>query len=125
MRFLADMGVSMRVVVWLREIGHDVVHLREQSLHRLPDPAIYTKAGDEGRIVLTFDLDFGEIAAASGRRLPSVVILRLDNPRYHQVIDRLSKVLPSAGTALQSGAIVSIEKTRHRVRLLPIETGGD
>ncbi|MGA3124738.1 MAG: DUF5615 family PIN-like protein [Polyangiaceae bacterium] len=34
MRFLADMGVSPRVVHWLHEHGHDAVHLRDQGLHR-------------------------------------------------------------------------------------------
>jgi predicted nuclease of predicted toxin-antitoxin system len=26
MRFLADMGVDLRVVKWLREQGHDAIH---------------------------------------------------------------------------------------------------
>jgi len=31
------MGISMRTVAWLRQRGHDVVHLREEKLHRLSD----------------------------------------------------------------------------------------
>ena len=63
MRSLADMGVAGRVVGWLRREGHDAVHLRDQGLHRLPDPEIFLKAAREERIVLTFDLDFGEISS--------------------------------------------------------------
>src|SRR5438552_2782804 len=37
MRFLGDMGVSMRVIEWLRTAGHDVVHLRDEGLQRLPN----------------------------------------------------------------------------------------
>jgi hypothetical protein len=62
-RFLADMGVSMRVVEWLRNNGHDVTHLREQGLQRLPNGGIFKKAVAEDRVIVTFDLDFGEIAA--------------------------------------------------------------
>jgi predicted nuclease of predicted toxin-antitoxin system len=36
MRFLADMGISQRVVEWLRTKGHDAVHLRDEGLQRLP-----------------------------------------------------------------------------------------
>ena len=36
MRFLADMGVSLRVIEWLRQQGHDAKHLREENLHKLP-----------------------------------------------------------------------------------------
>ena len=44
MRILADMGVDMRVVRWLRSQGHDAAHLREAGLQRLPDGEIFTKA---------------------------------------------------------------------------------
>jgi predicted nuclease of predicted toxin-antitoxin system len=65
LKFLADIGVAERVVEWLRANGHDAVHLREQVLKRLPDSDIFEKASEEQRIILTFDLDFGEIIALS------------------------------------------------------------
>jgi predicted nuclease of predicted toxin-antitoxin system len=65
MRFLADMGVSIRAVEWLRDNGHDAKHLREEGLHRMPNGEIFTKAIHENRILITFDLDFGEIVALS------------------------------------------------------------
>jgi len=37
MKFLADMGISQSTVRWLRQLGYDAVHLREQELQRLPD----------------------------------------------------------------------------------------
>jgi predicted nuclease of predicted toxin-antitoxin system len=77
MRFLADMGVSARVADWLRGQGHDVLHLRDQGLQRLPNGDIYQLAAQEQRIILTFDLDFGEIVAGSAGILVSVVIFRL------------------------------------------------
>lgn len=66
MRFLADMGISLRVVEWLRSSGHDAVYLRDEGLQTLPDSEIFQKAARGQRIVLTFDRDFGEIVAASG-----------------------------------------------------------
>ena len=63
MRFLADVGVDQRVVDWLREQGHEVAHLRDEGLHRMADEDVFAKAIAEDRIILTFDLDFGEIAA--------------------------------------------------------------
>jgi len=35
--FLADMGISLRTVSWLREQGYDVVHLRDEGLQTLSD----------------------------------------------------------------------------------------
>ena len=59
------MGVSLTTVEALRAADHDAVHLRDEGLIRLPDPEIAAKAVAESRIVLTFDLDFGDILATA------------------------------------------------------------
>ena len=119
MRFLADMGVSIRVVEWLRSNGHDTKHLREEGLHRMPNGKIFEKAIDENRVIITFDLDFGEIVALSKGRKTSVVLFRLHNTRTSNLIRRLSSVLKDTASALKEGAVVVVEESRHRVRYLP------
>ena len=125
MRFLTDMGVSMRIVEWLRDQGHDVVHLREQGLHRLPNGDIFTKAQAEDRVVVTFDLDFGEIVAMCGPRPQGVVIFRLRNTRTPNVIGRLGTVLQESSAALEEGVVVIVEDARHRVRRFPFKPERD
>lgn len=120
MRFLADMGVSLQVVEWLRTQGHDAVHLRDEGLQRLPNGEIFQKAGTEQRIVLTFDLDFGEIVAASKGQIVSVILFRLHNTRTDFVIRRLDDVLSHSSADLMQGAIIVVEGGRYRLRKLPI-----
>ncbi|MEN6427020.1 MAG: DUF5615 family PIN-like protein [Phycisphaerales bacterium] len=122
MRFLADMGVAQRVVQWLRVEGHDVVHLRDEGLQRMPNGEIFKKAASEARVILTFDLDFGEIVALSGDQRVSVVLFRLHNTRTPHVIDRLARVLAESGPALEEGAIVVVQESRHRTRYLARRT---
>lgn len=113
------MGVSPRVVAWLRTAGHDAADLREQGLHRLPDDEVFAKAASEKRVLLTFDLDFGEIVALKIQAGSSVIVFRLRNTRVDFVIERLREVLEQSSEALESGAIVAVEDGRHRVRHLP------
>ena len=120
MRFLADMGVSLRVVEWLRSSGHDAIHLREEGLQKLPNGEIFQKAIREERIVLTFDLDFGEIVAASGGRSVSVILFRLRNTRADFVVQRVKIVLDQSTEELAQGAVVLVEDGQHRVRRMPI-----
>ncbi|MCX8119125.1 MAG: DUF5615 family PIN-like protein [Desulfobacterota bacterium] len=119
MRFLADMGLDIRVVEWLRNHGHDAKHLREEGLHRLPNGEIFEKAVAEKRIIITFDLDFGEIVALSKRRRKGVNLFRLHNTRTSNLLLKLSSVLKDAAKALDEGAIVIVEEFRHRVRYFP------
>lgn len=104
---------------WLRNNGHDAKHLREERLHRMPDNEIFTKAIHEKRIIITFDLDFGEIVALSKGKRTSVILFRLHNTRTSHLLDRLSTVLRDTAKALEKGAVVVVEETRHRVRYLP------
>ena len=120
MRFLLDMGVDVRVATWLREQGHDSLHLRDQGLQRLPNGEIFTKAISESRVILTFDLDFGEIAALARGRNASVVVLRLHNTRTPHVLERLASVLTDCASILEEGAVVVVEESRHRIRPLPV-----
>ena len=57
LRFLADMGVSWGVVAWLRNRGYDAKHLRDEALERLEAADVFSKAHEESRVLLTFDLD--------------------------------------------------------------------
>jgi len=114
------MCVDIRVADWLRSEGHDAVHLRDQGLYRMPNREIFEKAFSEDRIVLTSDLDFGEIAAALRGTAGKVLLLRLQNSRAANVIRRLSSVLPRVERDLAAGAVVIVEESRHRVRPLPI-----
>lgn len=89
MKFLCDMGVSMSTVKALRERGHDALHLREEGLHRLSDEEILEKARLEERILLTFDLDLGDLLAAGLHGSPSVILFRLHNQTPSIVTERL------------------------------------
>jgi len=120
MKFLADMGISPRVVSALREQGHDAVHLQEQGLARMPDSEILAKSHTEGRVLLTHDLDFGELLAASSGRLPSVIIFRLKDMRANNVNFHLFKILEKQSSALEKGVVCSVTEHKVRIRELPI-----
>jgi predicted nuclease of predicted toxin-antitoxin system len=125
LRFLVDMGASLRFAGNLRAMGHDVVHLRDRGLQRLPDKEIFRLAAAERRIVLTFDLDFGEIAAHCGDTSTSVLLLRLANTRSDHVLERIRVAIEGAEAALDRGAVVVVEEGRCRIRPMPILPGTD
>lgn len=120
MKFLADMGISLRTVSWLRNCGYDVVHLRDEGLQKLPDNQILIKARTEERILLTIDLDFAQLLAVSGDSLPSVILFRLGNENYDVINERLIQVLSECQEDLAVGSIISVSNETFRVRRLPI-----
>lgn len=61
MRFLADENIPMALMAALRQHGHDVV-AAGAIIGGSADREVAARAAAEGRIVLTFDKDFGAIA---------------------------------------------------------------
>jgi predicted nuclease of predicted toxin-antitoxin system len=120
MKFLVDMGISPRSAAFLRGLGHDAVHLHDEGLDRLSDTNILTAALEEGRVVLTHDLDFGDLMAASKAQLPSVVIFRLRNMSADHVDHYLRILLANYQDRLIAGVVISVTEREIRIRSLPI-----
>jgi predicted nuclease of predicted toxin-antitoxin system len=121
MRLLLDMNVSPKVAERLRAEGHDAVHLRGLGFGRLPDHDVFAHAKTEQPIVVTFDLDFGEIVGQDAGT--GVVLLRLRSVRPAHVQQRVPIALNEGAAALRAGAVVLVEDARICVRTWPIAQG--
>jgi predicted nuclease of predicted toxin-antitoxin system len=114
MQLLVDSSVWGGVRTDLSVAGYDVVWVGDWP-EDPGDEDILTRAHAEGRILITRDKDFGELAVLRG--LPHSGILRLaDTPARQQAAVCL-RVLEAHGAALQAGAIVTADPFRVRIRL--------
>lgn len=120
MRFLADAGISPQTVTLLETLKHETEHVRVLGMHRATDREVLAYARTHNQVVLTFDLDFGEILAAVAVRAPSVIIFRLSDQRPANVNRQLAVVLLECAAELEMGALVLVEEGRYRLRKLPI-----
>jgi predicted nuclease of predicted toxin-antitoxin system len=97
------------------------VHVRTLGLERGADRVIIERALlADSSVVVTFDLDFGDILALGVLDKPSVIICRLTDERADSVNRHLATVLGERLAELESGALILVEDTRYRVRKLPI-----
>ncbi len=117
LRFLADENVSRALVAALREGGCDIAWVGEAA-PGLPDGEVLDWAGRDGRVLLTFDKDFGDLARAAS--LPStcgVVLFRLPMPPASEQGRRLAAIILARED--WAGAFSVIET--GRVRMRPLE----
>jgi predicted nuclease of predicted toxin-antitoxin system len=115
-KFLADECFSGPLVRALREAGFDVVRSADQ-FPSAPDERVLAHAYEEGRILLTEDNDFGDLAVRLG--LPTRGVVRVDLKPLNKSAQaaRVVKALIDVADEIE-GALVTIEKTRTRVRKL-------
>ena len=119
MRFLLDMNLPPVMADWLRSEGHDAVHICEIGLADLPDREVFARAAADRRIVVTFDLDFGEIVGLAAAAGTTVILLRLRLARRDHLRRRLQAAIAAVAEALEAGATVVVEDARIRIRRMP------
>ena len=71
-------------------------------------------------MLVTHDLDFCRILAASGETTPSVMVLRVRQPTPPALTTCINTALMRAAEDLRVGAIVTVEDFAIRVRMLPV-----
>ena len=77
-------------------------------------------ARESGYIVFTHDLDFGAILAATQAEAPSVIQARTQNIMSDKLVKIVVGVLIENEAALKDGALITINESKERVRLLPL-----
>lgn len=96
------------------------MHWSDVGAANASDAELMAHARAKGFVVLTHDLDFGAILAATGGDSPSVVQLRADNLGLDAMGSIVVAALGQMATELASGALVTINPSRTRLTVLPI-----
>ena len=121
MSLLLDMNLSPSWSEFFTAKGYPTNHWATLGKANAPDADILSYAKEQGLVILTFDLDFTDLLAASGANTPSVIILRTRTLKAEKLQARLLEVLSQCREDLESGAVVIVEDAKARVRTLPIE----
>jgi len=93
--FLADENISPETAAHLQTLGHSCHSLRQAGPWRLKDQEIVTLAQREGRIIVTHDLDFGQIYHLTSGGQVGVIVLRLKRQTVEAVNEVLTRFLAS------------------------------
>lgn len=120
MKLLIDMNLSPEWVEALAVDDIDAVHWSMIGAYAAPDKELMAWAKSNGHIVLTHDLDFGAILAATGAEAPSVVQLRFQDLAPSHAKQLVVKVLHDYRLELEQGALISVDEDKARVRILPL-----
>jgi len=120
MKLLVDLNLSPRWIQLLTNAGFNVVHWTSVGALDAPDSEIMSYAASQSYVVLTHDLDFGAILAATQRRKPSVVQLRASDVRPEVIGLQVVAALRQLQVELDNGALITVDPTKTRVRILPL-----
>lgn len=115
------MNLSPSWVDRLARHEFDAVHWSTVGAATAPDVEILTWATEHQFVVVTNDLDFSAILAASAGVIPSVVQIRTQDLLSETVVGIVASALEAHRDDVERGALLSIDEGGTRVRMLPLK----
>lgn len=122
MKLKLDENLSRHLKPTMLALQHDVTTTAEEGLLSQPDPVVGAAAKNEGRMLLTLDLEFADMRKYAPGNHPGVVLFRprsfgpLAVNRFVEAFLRENDLEPFRG------CIVIVEPGRVRVRQPPLNT---
>jgi len=116
MKFKVDQNLPIEAANLLTAAGHDAMTVYQQSLGGAPDERIVDVCKDEGRILVTADLDLSDIRRYPPSQAPGYMVLRMPRQSKQALLDLLAKAIPMLAAHPIIGRLWIVEPDRLRIR---------
>ncbi|MFQ5645414.1 MAG: DUF5615 family PIN-like protein [bacterium] len=113
-KLLADENISPKVVAYLRELGADVLDIKECGWQGKTDYEIIDRALAEKRICLTCDKDFGSLTVYGQKPHYGIIFIRPGDLKPKNIIKLLRELNDKVD--FKNGMIAILSDTGIRIR---------
>jgi len=114
-RFKFDENLPREMATLFAEAGHDAVTVLDQQMGGDKDQDIAAVCLDEGRALVTLDLDFSDIRVYPPQRYPGILVLRVSSQLREDLLEVGVRLLEYLTSSLQ-GQLWIVEDSRIRIR---------
>ena len=119
-KLVVDVGLPPAWVAVFTKQGWPAVHWSSVGDPRAKDSVVMAWARERQHVVFTHDLDFGTLLALTRASGPSVIQVRTQDVLPSHLEEIVVSTLRMYESQLHDGALVTIDESRGKVRLLPI-----
>ncbi len=116
MRFKLDENLPEKLAADLAQFGHDVATCLGEGIAGKKDAAIAGHAASEGRILITFDLDFSDIRNYPPGTHSGIVVLRIHSQDISSCRAACARIRTSVPEVDFQGNLIIVEDSRVRIR---------
>lgn len=115
-KFKVDENLPAETAELLAGAGHDAVTVGDQHMGGQSDSDVAAACRQEGRAIVTLDLDFGDIRAFAPSDYAGIIVLRLARLDKSFVLSVLRSLLPILEQEPLVGKLWIVEETSVRIR---------
>ena len=124
MKIKLDENLPDEIKGILVSLGHDVDTVNDESLAGSIDEAVWAAAQNEGRFLVTQDLDFSDIRKFVPGTHAGILLIRLNEPSRRLLIEKVRSAFEEEDTNGWTGVFAVLAKHKLRVIRSEKEPGG-
>lgn len=115
-KFLADECLGLPTILLLRRLGYSVVAVPEINLAGKPDFEILKSAVKEKRVLVTEDIDFGNITLYPPKFHAGIILLRFRRKLESDIHNTLTVLLGELRPADFNKTLIIVDADKYRLR---------
>jgi predicted nuclease of predicted toxin-antitoxin system len=120
MKIKLDENLPLRLATLLRDLGHDVHTLKDESLIGRADAEIWETTQKESRFLITQDMDFSDLRMFAPGSHHGILLVRLRSPSRRDLIERVGELFQKENVDEWAGCFVVA--TERKIRVLKPES---
>ncbi len=116
MKVKLDENITTAAKALIAQHGHEVDSVLDEGLRGVTDSVLIEACSSDGRMLVTFDVGFGNVHAYQPGTHNGIVLLRLADQRPEATLDVLRRFLIGHVLDELAGALIVVSDDRVRIR---------
>jgi predicted nuclease of predicted toxin-antitoxin system len=116
MHFKIDENLPIEATALFQNAGYDAMSVFEQKLVGAADHDLAAVCQNEGRIIITLDLDFADIRTYPPQNYPGLIVLRLKHQDKYTVLGVLERLIKALAVESPEQKLWIVNENRIRIR---------
>jgi predicted nuclease of predicted toxin-antitoxin system len=116
LKFKIDENLPQEYAELLRRADFQADTVDDELLSGTDDAVLITRCRAESRVLLTLDLEFGNIRAYPPESFSGIIVFRSKSQDKQTLIDLLKRLIPSLTTSSPDRQLWIVENDRIRIR---------
>jgi len=116
MRLFANENLYEPLIGYLREVGNDVLSIRDAGLSGISDDEVYQMACKDKRIIITMDKDFTRMLRFSPEKCGGIIVVKIYKRTVDATLEIFKKLYGSIKEKEVAGNLVIMTPEGVRIR---------
>lgn len=116
LKFKFDENLPIEAANLFNEFGYDAETVLSEGLQGSTDVALINVCKREGRILITFDLDFSDVRVYSPGAVPGIIVVRLADQSIDITLSVLKKIVSAMKEESPAGKLWIADEKKIRIR---------